>query len=103
MDALLLPNQDRPARWPARALAGSGLLLASSGGAWWAWDADPGWGKTLSVVGLLAFVAGLLASRRFVRPAWAIATVAVMLALLGCYEMWHAIATILSQGAAHPA
>lgn len=88
----------------AWALTGSGVLFAAAGGIWWAWDANPGWGKILLLVGLLIAMAGFLLTRRpGALPARAVTVAAVLLVLLAGYEIWDAISTIISQGAPHPA
>ncbi len=87
---------------PAWALTGSGVLVASAGGIWWAWDANPGWGKVLLLVGMLIAMAGILLSRRPGElPARAVTVAAVLLVILAGYEIWDAISTIISQGASH--
>ena len=87
---------------PAWGLTGSGVLLAAAGGIWWAWDANPGWGKILLRAGLLIAMAGFLLTRRpRTLPAGAVTVVAALLVLLAGYEIWDAISTIISQGASH--
>ena len=91
-------------QWPTWLLPGSGLLLVLSGGIFWAWDADPGWGQALILLGLVVVVgAVLLHKRRSSRPGWLILCLGVLLTAFGCYEIWQAIATVLSQTAAHTA
>ena len=88
----------------AWAISGSGGLLAVSGGIWWAFDADPGWGKTLVLVGLLVAGAGYQLTRRpGALPTRALTFAAALLVLLAGYEIWHALSTIFAQGAAHTA
>ena len=47
---------------PALALTAA-ALLAVAGGIWWAWDADPGRGKALSLNGMLIVVVGFALAR----------------------------------------
>ncbi|NYG08661.1 hypothetical protein BJ986_003148 [Phycicoccus badiiscoriae] len=90
--------------WPTWLLPGSGLLLVLSGGIFWAWDADPGWGQALILLGLVVVVGGvLIRKRRSSRPGWLALGLGVLVTAFGCYEIWHAIVTILSQTAAHTA
>lgn len=89
--------------WLTWTLTGSGLLLLLSGGVWWAWDADPSWGRTLMLLGLVVVVTGFLIRKRLVCPIWVIVGLAAVVAVFGCYEIWRAIATILFQGATHTA
>jgi hypothetical protein len=55
------------------------------------------------LLGLVVVVTGFLIRKRLVRPIWVIVGLAAVVAVFGCYEIWHAIATILFQGAAHTA
>ena len=93
-------NAARPQSVLGIALAGAGLLVLIAGAIWWAWDADPGWGMILVLLGLAIVTASrlLVGSQRSL-PTWAVAGIALILAFFGAYEIWHAIATVISQNA----
>jgi hypothetical protein len=96
-------HMERPVQSPRSAwfLAGSGLLLAVTGGIWWAWDADPAHGKALSLAGLFIAVTGVVLARRpAAMPSRAVTVVAVLVTVFAGYGIWAAAATILSQRAA---
>lgn len=81
-------------------LAGAGLLLAATGGIWWAWDADPAQGKALLLAGLLiALIGSVLARRPTAMPSRAVMVVAGLVTLFAAYRIWAAVATIISQRA----
>ncbi len=101
VSALSALNAQVSTKWPARTLAASGLLVAIAGGLWWAWDADPGWGRALVLMGVVVVLAPASAMTRRVAPSWILTIVGAVLAVFACYEVVRAIATILSQGAAH--
>ena len=89
--------------WPVWALAGAGALLAAVGGIWWAWDADPGRGKALLLAGIVIVMAGVLLARRpAALPPRAVMVAAVVIIVFAGYEIWAAVATIISQRASRP-
>ena len=93
---------DRPVRALRSAwfLAGAGLLLATAGGIWWAWDADPATGKALLLAGSLIAVTGFVLARRpAALPSRAVTVVSVLVTLLAVYGIWAAVSTIVSQRA----
>jgi hypothetical protein len=95
-------HMDRPARNLRSAwfLSGAGLLLAATGGIWWAWDANPAQGKALLLAGLLIAATGaVLARRPTAMPSRAVTVVAVLVTLFAGYGIWAAVATIISQRA----
>ena len=103
MSALSALNEREGTHWPARTLAGSGLLIGVSGALWWAWDASPGRGRALVLLGLVVVVVSVVAMPRRIAPAWVLAGLGALLVVFACYEVIQAIATILSQSAAHTA
>jgi hypothetical protein len=74
--------------------------LAAVGGIWWAWDADPGRGKALLLVGMVIVMAGVLLARRpAALPPRAVMVAAVLIIMFAGYEIWAAVAIIFSQRA----
>lgn len=93
-----LNERERP-HWPARTLAGSGLLIGVSGAVWWAWDANPGRGRALVLLGLVVVVVSVAPMTRRIAPPWILAALGALLVVFACYEVVQAIGTILSQSA----
>ena len=55
------------------------------------------------LLGLVVVVVSVVAMTRRIAPAWVLAGLGALLVVFACYEVIQAIATILSQSAAHTA